>query len=65
MQIRDLRWEDGGAIFLHSVLLTNYPDLTYSSDHQVVFVPETRTLWVKVAEKNWQKVELGPLFGTS
>jgi hypothetical protein len=64
MQIRDVRWEDGGATFMHSVLFSSYPDFRYSSDHQVVFVPETRTLWIKVMEKDWQKVELGPLFGT-
>jgi len=28
----------------------------------VVFVPETRTLWMKVVDRDWQKVELGQLF---
>ena len=64
MQIRDVRWENGGATFLHSVLVSNYPNMTFSSNHQVVFVPKTGTLWMKVMEKNWQKVELAPLFNT-
>lgn len=64
MAIRDVRWENGGATFEHSILLNSYPDMRFSSDHQVVFAPGTRTLWMKVIEKNWQKVELGPLFGT-
>ncbi len=63
MQIRDVRWEDGGATFMHSVLFSSYPDMRFSSNHQVVFQPDTRTLWMKVMEKGWQKVELGPLFG--
>ncbi len=62
MQIRNVRWENGGATFVHSVLSSSHPDMLYSSDHQVVFLPETRTLWMKVVEKDWQKVELGPLF---
>jgi len=36
--------------------------LPYSSDHQVVFVPESRMLWMKVVDRDWQKVALGPLF---
>lgn len=60
MQIRDVCWENGGATFCHSLLFGE----KYSSNHQVVFVPKTKTLWMKVMDKDWQKVELGPLFGT-
>jgi len=59
MEIRDVCLENGGATFCHSALYGN----TYSTNHQVVFMPETKTLWMKVADKNWQKVELVPLFG--
>lgn len=58
MQIRDVCLENGGANFCHSVLFGSI----YSSNHQVVFVPETRTLWMKVMDKDWQKVGLAPLF---
>jgi hypothetical protein len=59
MQIRDICLENGGANFCHSELFGN----TYSSNHQVVFVPESQTLWMKVMDKDWQKVALGRLFG--
>ena len=59
MQIRDVCLENGGAKFCHSLLFGN----TYSSNHQVVFMPKSKTLWMKVMDKDWQKVELGPLFG--
>jgi hypothetical protein len=59
MQIRDICLENGGANFCHSVLFGS----SYSSNHQVVFVPESQTLWMKVMDKDWQNVELGPLFG--
>ena len=59
MQIRNVCLENGGATFCHSLLFGE----KYSSNHQVVFVPKTRTLWMKVMDKDWQKVELGPLFG--
>jgi hypothetical protein len=58
MQIRDVCLENGGSKFCHSVLFGN----KYSSNHQVVFVPKTRTLWINVMDKPWQKVELAPLF---
>ncbi|ABN07490.1 peptidase C45, acyl-coenzyme A:6-aminopenicillanic acid acyl-transferase [Methanocorpusculum labreanum Z] len=58
MQIRDVLMTDDGATFRHSELF-GYP---YSSNHQVVFVPATRTLWMKVIDLDWQKVELAPLF---
>jgi hypothetical protein len=58
-QIRDICLENGGANFCHSLLFGD----RYSTNHQVVFVPKTRTLWMKVMDKDWQKVELGPLFG--
>jgi hypothetical protein len=60
MQIRDVCLENGGAKFCHSVLFGN----KYSSNHQVVFVPRTQTLWMKAMDRDWQKVELRPLFGT-
>jgi hypothetical protein len=56
--IRDVLLKDGGATFRHD-LLEGYP---YSSTHQVTFVPKSRTLWIKVVDRDWQKVELGPLF---
>jgi len=59
MQIRDVCLENGGAKFCHSELFGN----KYSSNHQVVFMPKTKTLWMKTMDKDWQKVELGPLFG--
>jgi hypothetical protein len=60
MQIRDVCLENGGAKFCHSLLFGN----KYSSNHQVVFVPRTQTLWMKAMDRDWQKVELRPLFGT-
>ncbi len=63
MQIRDVRWEDGGATFVHSVLSRDHPDSLYSTIHQVVFLPESRTLWIKDLDRDWQKVELRALFG--
>lgn len=55
MDIRDITIENGGANFLHY--------FGFSTNHQVVFVPETRKLWIRVLDKDWQKVELAPLFG--
>ncbi len=60
MQLRDVVLQNGGATFLHYDL----GGTKYSTDHQVVFVPKTRTLWMKVVDRDWQKVELGPLFGS-
>jgi len=59
MQIRDVCLENGGAKFCHSELFGN----KYSSNHQVVFMPKSKTLWMKTMDKDWQKVELGSLFG--
>jgi hypothetical protein len=59
VQIRDVCLEDGGSKFCHSELF----GAKYSSNHQVVFVPESRTLWMKAMDRDWQKVELAPLFG--
>lgn len=59
MAIRDVCMENGGAKFCHSDLEGN----AYSSNHQVVYMPKTRTLWMNVMDKPWQKVELAPLFG--
>ncbi len=61
MHIRDVCWENGGATFCHSIL-SGQP---YSTNHQVVFVPKSRTLWIRTPDKDWQRVELGPLFGMS
>ena len=49
-----------GVTFRHD-LLEGYP---YSSTHQVTFVLKSRTLWIKVVDREWQKVELGPLFAS-
>ena len=59
MEIRDVCLENGGAKFCHSLLFGS----KYSSNHQVVFVPGTRVLWMKAMDRPWQKVELAPLFG--
>lgn len=59
MEIRDLCIEDGGSKFCHSELGGG----KYSSNHQVVFEPQNQTLWMNVMDKEWQKVELAPLFG--
>jgi hypothetical protein len=61
MKIRDVCMENGGSKFCHADLGGN----PYSSNHQVVYVPGTRTLWMNVMDKAWQKVELRPLFGTA
>jgi hypothetical protein len=58
MQIRDIRYENNGATFLHS----NLSGSLFSPNHFVVFIPESRSLWIKTTEKAWQKIELGPLF---
>ncbi|MEA5037477.1 hypothetical protein SDC9_23807 [bioreactor metagenome] len=58
MQIRDVLLTDGGATYRHSILEGHL----YSSNHQVVFVPANQTLWMKVIDLDWQKVELAPLF---
>lgn len=57
MAIRDVCMENGRAKFCHADLGGNL----YSSNHQVVYVPGTRTLWMNVMDKPWQNVELGPL----
>jgi hypothetical protein len=59
MQIRDVCLEDGGSKFCHSELF----GAKYSSNHQVVFVPESRTLWMNAKDRDWQQVELAPVFG--
>jgi hypothetical protein len=59
MQIRNVLLQNGGATFLHYDLGGN----KYSTDHQVVFVPNTRTLHMKVVDRDWQKVDLKALFG--
>ena len=59
MQIRDVCIENGGSKFCHLTLGGS----SYSTNHQVVYVPATRTLWMNVMDKDWQKVELRPLFG--
>lgn len=58
MQIRDVCLENGGAKFCHSLLFGS----KYSSNHQVVFAPKTRTVWVNAMDRPWQKIELAPLF---
>jgi hypothetical protein len=60
MQIRDVCTEKGGAKFCHVDLGGGNP---YSTNHQVVYVPATRTLWMNAMDRSWQKVELAPLFG--
>jgi len=58
MQIRDVCLENGGAKFCHSLLFGS----KYSSNHQVVFAPKTRTVWVNAMDRDWQRIELTPLF---
>ena len=59
MEIRDVCIEDGGSKFCHSDLGGG----NYSSNHQVVFEPQNQMLWMNVMDKDWQRVELAPLFG--
>ncbi|MDP2797088.1 MAG: C45 family peptidase [Methanoregula sp.] len=59
VQIRNVLLQNGGATFLHYELGGD----KYSTDHQVVFVPKTRTLHMKVVDRDWQKVDLKALFG--
>lgn len=59
MSIRDVCIENGGSKFCHM----NIGGINYSSNHQVVFLPKSQTLWINVMDKTWQKVELAPLFG--
>jgi len=58
MEIRDVLIEDGGATFLHYTM----GGMNFSTNHQVVFVPQTRILWMKTAEQPWQEVNLSSLF---
>ena len=58
MKIRDVLIEDGGATFLHYTM----GGMNFSTNHQVVFVPQTRILWMKTAEQPWQEVNLSSLF---
>ncbi len=58
MQIRNVAIGEGGATF-RQTLLSGHP---YSTNHQVVFIPKTRTLWIRAMDRDWQQVELGPLF---
>jgi len=58
MKIRDVLIQDGGATFAHYEM----GGLNYSTDHQVVFVPESRMLWIKTMEWMWQEVDLESLF---
>lgn len=60
MEIRDVCLEDGGSKFCHSDL----GGAPYSSNHQVVFEPATLTLWMNAMDREWQKVDLAPLFGS-
>lgn len=60
MQIRDVCLENGGAKFCHSLLFGS----RYSSNHQVVFIPATRVVWMNAMDRTWQKVDLAPLFGS-
>ncbi|MDO8872985.1 MAG: hypothetical protein Q7V05_09690 [Methanoregula sp.] len=59
VQIRNVLLQNGGATFLHYELGGD----KYSTDHQVVFVPKTCTLHMKVVDRDWQKVDLKALFG--
>lgn len=59
MAIRDVCIENGGSKFCH----TNMGGINYSTNHQVVYLPKTQTLWMNVMDQPWQKVELAPLFG--
>ncbi len=58
MKIREVLMQDGGATFSHYEM----GGLNYSTDHQVVFVPKTRTLWMKIMGQAWQEVDLKHLF---
>ncbi|MBP7300126.1 MAG: peptidase M1 [Methanoculleus sp.] len=59
IEIRNVLMRNGGATFLHDNVSG---DMIYSTEHQVVYIPNIKTLWMKVVDRDWQKVELGPLF---
>jgi hypothetical protein len=59
--IRDVLIQDGGATFAHYEM----GGMNYTTDHQVVFVAETRMLWIKVTGRTWQGVDLKSLFNQS
>jgi hypothetical protein len=61
MKIRDVLIQDGGATFAHYEM----GGMNYTTDHQVVFVPGTRMLWIKVAGRTWQVMDLKSLFNQS
>ncbi len=60
---RDVRREDGGAIYVNSVFAPDHPKALYSTIHQVVFLSESRTILIKDPDSDWQKVELATLSG--
>jgi len=61
MKIRDVLMQDGGATFAHYEM----GGTKISTDHQVVFVPETRMLWIKAMGRTWQEIDLQSLFNQS
>jgi hypothetical protein len=58
MQIRDVMIDNGGA----TVRDTDFGGVPYTTDLQVVFVPQSRVLWIKVAGSSWQNTDLDALF---
>jgi hypothetical protein len=58
MEIRDVMLEQGGATVRHA----DFAGVPNTTDHQVVFVPIDRALWMKVNGRDWQHVDLGALF---
>ena len=57
-QIMDIMIDYGGAKMLH----TEFWGTPYTTDHQVVYVPQSQLLWIKVSDRSWQNVNLGTLF---
>ncbi|HQC12312.1 MAG TPA: hypothetical protein PKY15_03020 [Methanoregulaceae archaeon] len=47
----------------YSVLSPNHPEALYYAIQQVMFLPESRTIWIKDPDSDWQKFELGMFFG--
>jgi hypothetical protein len=58
MKIRDVLIQNGGATFSHYEM----GGRNYSTDRQVIFVPKTRMLWIKIMGQTWQEVDLKRLF---
>jgi hypothetical protein len=60
LEIRDVMIDNGGATVQHA----DFGGVPFSTDLQVVFVPQSEVLWMKVANGTWQNANLGTLFAS-